>query len=443
MWLVNQGTNGRFLYYSNNSGNDINSGADALYKIDMTSVGPGVLVGTNLTRFAIKDVVEYQNGIAILTNDPGGTGCDVWYHDGVNMTRIVRVNQYNANGMCVCLGDLYLTAQSTGQFEAPVLIKVSSGSFEVVVRTGSPLASLTSASVGAPESSGQYVCFALSNPQLAGVTTTNYVGVYDVVSNAYSHLGNLDSLDSPPVSGVRQLAFNGRGASFPMVSSGNGSLQSQTNSSHLPAGNAYASSGTMVGSKFDFSTPGIPKRFRRIEAVHNKPLASGESVKLQMFVDADPVGYTSALVPTATVTNSTLNSTITQLTAGADTVGRTLYPVMVLSGPGTSTPSVNRLAVEIGGTYMWDLNLDCTNKRRLLEQSKEDMQGATGKDLAFLLRNAYENGTLLTLYLAQNVSYTVTIESLELVSPGYVNHQQLPVKADEEWLVHAVLKQVA
>src|SRR5215813_13810248 len=199
LWLVNQGTNGRFLYYSVNTASDINSGSDALFKVDMTAipVSAGVLVPTNLTRFAIVDLCEHQNGIAILTNDTGGTGFDVWYHDGVNMTRVVRVNQYTANGMTLCLGDLYVTAQSTGQFEAPVLIKISAGSFEVVVRTGSPLTTATSAAIGAPESSGQYVCFALQNPQINNVTTTSYIGVYDVISGAYSHLGSLDATDAP------------------------------------------------------------------------------------------------------------------------------------------------------------------------------------------------------------------------------------------------------
>src|SRR5262249_21157162 len=213
-------------------------------------------------------------------------------------------------------------------------------------------------------------------------------------------------------------------------------------SSRLPAGNLYVTSGTLVGSKVDFGTPGIPKRFRRIEAVHNKPLATGESVQIKMFSDADPVGYTAALTPTATITNSTVGSTRTELTAGADTVGRTLYPVLVLGGNGSSTPSVNRSAVEVGGTYTWPFELDCTNQRRLLNQSNIDPQGVTGKDLYYMLRNSYENGNLLTLFLAEGVSYTVTIESLDGHNPAYLDHQGTPVKADEEWLVKAVLKQV-
>src|SRR5215475_12205720 len=65
-WVTNQATNGHFVYYSNVSGGSIQSGADTLYKIDLGAVGPGVLVPTGGIRVAIKDIVTYQNGIAIL-----------------------------------------------------------------------------------------------------------------------------------------------------------------------------------------------------------------------------------------------------------------------------------------------------------------------------------------------------------------------------------------
>src|SRR5262249_48657837 len=89
IWWVNQGTNGRFVYYAQNNtvgGNPPN----LLFKIDMNGTLPstGVSVPMGSVFFSIVDLCEYQNGIAILTNDPGGTGFDVWYHDGVNMTRI-------------------------------------------------------------------------------------------------------------------------------------------------------------------------------------------------------------------------------------------------------------------------------------------------------------------------------------------------------------------
>src|SRR5262249_44224958 len=161
----------------------------------------------------------------------------------------------------------------------PVLIKISNGNFEVVVRTGSPLASFTSASIGNPVSSGQYVAFSLVNPQINNVTTTAYIGVYDVISGAYSHLGSLDTLDAPQAAQPRQLAWSGRSVTFPMVSSTLGYLQFQTNSSRLPVlaspAPLYAASGWMVSSRIDFNTPGIAKRFPRVE-VHHSPLAAGE-----------------------------------------------------------------------------------------------------------------------------------------------------------------------
>jgi hypothetical protein len=197
----------------------------------------------------------------------------------------------------------------------------------------------------------------------------------------------------------------------------------------------------VVGSKYDFQTPGIAKRFRSIEVIHNKPLAAGEMVTAQMFVDEDPVQYSSALVPTATATNSTVGSSLTRVVAGSDVVGRTLYPVLKLASSGATTPSINRLSVEVGGSWVWEFFLDCTSVRRTLQQQTEDQQGVTGKDLYYLLRNAYENGTPLTLYLAEGVSYTVAIESLEATSPSYSDHLQSVVRADQEFLVHCIVKQ--
>lgn len=436
MWIVNLGTNGRFLFYT------LASNTAQLLKADLSNNTFGITVPMGSPPFIVFDVHAYQNGIAILGRDTGNAGgSDMWFHDGTNMTRIVRLEQYIPTGFVNCLGDLYVTAQSLGSFEGPVLLKISSGNIEVVARFSSPLTGVTAAGIGDPTVSGQYVYFALTNPQINNVTPTNHIGVFDVFSGAISHLGSLDTLDNPQITQPRQLAAIGRSVAFPMSSGGNTFLQYQTNNNKLPAGNSYVPSGTVVSSKKDFGTPGIPKRFRRVEVVHT-PLAAGESIKVSNYVDQDPLAYTAALSPTATITNSTLNSTLTALTSGADTVGRTTFDAITLAGNGSSTPKVNRVAVEIGGTWTWNLDLDCTYQRRLLNQATMDPQGVTGKDLYFLLRNAYENGTLLTLFLAESVSYTVTIESLKAHNPAYVDHQQMPVKADEEWLVSAVLKQV-
>src|SRR5262249_25191405 len=185
----------------------------------------------------------------------------------------------------------------------------------------------------------------------------------------------------------------------------------------------------------------------RIE-VHHSPLAAGEQIVVEAFIDQDPLGFSTTLTPvpsSATVTNSVLNSTVTTLTIGSNqSVGRSLYYAIQLTA-GTNqqtTPKVIYTAIEVGGTWVWDLNLDCTSRRRLLNGSNDDPQGVNGKDLAYLIRNAYENGGNLTLFLAENVSYTVTIEKYEAKAFGYVDHIGTPVKADEEWQVAVTLKQV-
>jgi len=444
MWAILQGTNGRFLYFTtilNQDGPDI---AHALSKLDFNASLPTspISVPTGNMRVAILDICEYQNGIAILTSDGQVLGgCEVWYHDGQNMTRIVRLDEYQASGICNCLGNLYVSAQSIGQFEGPVLLKVQAGSFDIIARWSSPLATRTAAMVGAPSGSGQYVYYTLASPQINNITTTSYIAVTDTISNASSHLGSMDALDSPLTQAPRQLACLGRAVTFPMLKAGNAFIQFQTNQSTLAGGSLYGTIGTLVGSKFDFQTPGITKRFRNVEVIHNRPLASGEAVTVQMFVDQDPVQYSNSLTPTATTTNSTVGSVLTRVVAGSDVVGRTLYPVIKLAGSGSSTPSANRLSVEVGGSWVWEFFLDCTARRRLLQQQTEDMQGVTGKDLYYMLRNAYENGTHLTLYLAEGISYNVVIESLEATTPSYSDHLQSVVRADEEWMVHAILKQ--
>ena len=67
---------------------------------------------------------------------------------------------------------------------------------------------------------------------------------------------------------------------------------------------------------------------------------------------------------------------------------------------------------------------------RMLTQDQNDAQGATGKDL-------YYN-------LAETLSYVVTIESLEADNISYFDKMtdRGPVKADQEWLVKATLRQV-
>lgn len=450
-WLVNQGTNGRFAYYSIVAG----TGFDSLYKIDTTAsfpvaAGSQPQVPTGSNPIHIVDVAPYQNGIAILSSDPTGIdGFDVWFHDGANMTRIVRVEGYLARGMCNALGDLYVSAQSSKLLDSPILSKISAGNFEIVARPGLPGVYSTAQYCGQPRAGAEFVYWPV---QLAGqgISTAPFLAVYNVLTGALAHLPNQDATDfGTQLTGDdyachRNVGVVGSGAGFAWRSGSAGTVQFQTNS----AGSfAYMASGWVVGSKLDFGTPGVPKRFRRIEA-HHAPLNAGESLTLRAFLDQDPIAFTTALTPvpsTATTTNSTQGSASTVLSiASNQSVGRSLYyAAQLVSNGQTTTPRIIYVAVEVGGTFVWDLDLNCTATRRLLNQGAEDTQGVNGKDLYFMIRNAYENGTPLTLYLAGGVSYAVNIESFKGQSFSYANHAGTAVKADEEWLVHLTLRQEA
>jgi hypothetical protein len=448
IWLINLGTSGRFMYYLGAPFVAAAGTIAKLYKLDMSTgvANGGVAVPLGSPAFAVVDICPYQTGIAILSQDSvGGGDSDVWFHDGQNLTRIVHLAQYVGVGITNCLGNLYVTATSEGGFEAPALFQISSGSIQVVSRFGTPLASSISSSVGAPIASGQYVYYAVINPQINNISSASYIGIYDALTQATSHLGNLDSLDSPPGSQPRQIAISGRAAAFPMLASGNSYLQYQTNTTNLVGGSPYATSGWLVSPKLDFSTPSISKRFRRIEVIHS-PLLAGESILVNGYTDQDPLLFTTALTPvptSATATNNTVGSSTTILTFGVDTIGKTLYYALNLMGNGTSTPKVRQVSIEIGGSWNWNFDFDCTNLRRRLDDASEDAQGVSGKDLYFLLRNAYENGTTVTLTLFGGLSYSAAIETLQADSVGYLNHQGTPVKADEEWLVNVVLRQIA
>lgn len=448
-WISLQGTNGYFLYYLSTSG---------LYKIDLTAafpvaVGAQVLLPTGSNPITVVDLSPYQNGFALLSKDPQGAGSDVWYHDGTNFTRIVRVNGYVGTGICACLGDLYMTAYPVGKQTSPVLARIGSGSYSVVSTPGSPLPTAGQTALQ-PVASGNKVYWPLIAPSLTGVAGTNYLSVYDVISGATSHMpvfGTDDFATNTTNFPTGQVAVLGDSVGCAFVSSGTGVCQYQSTAF---GSLTYQSSGWLVSSKVDFSTPGVAKRFRRIE-IHHSPLTAGQSITVKAFVDLDPIAFTTTLAPNPTVatvthsysaSESATAASLTTLVFGQDTVGKTLYyAVQLNAGTGNlSTPKLTYTAIEIGGTWTWEFDLDCSGRRRLLNQGAEDSQGVSGKDLAFLLRNAYENGTTLTLYLAQGVSYAVAIESLENKSVAYSNHQgQDRFRADEEWLSHVVLRQVA
>lgn len=462
-WHAEEGTNGHFCYYTFTG-----AGGDSLWKIDLNSsrpVAPGSQpqVPTNGAAIYIVDVVAYQGGIAILSRDEiSFNRFDVWFHDGQNMTRIVHVEGYRAMGMCECLGNLYVGTEDFLTFGGPVLIEVGSGSgFQIVARPAIPNLFTGNQVGGAPVSNAEYVYWpiridntplGLTNP--GNLSPTPRILVYNTLTAAVSFYPNLDANDfgdsiifGSDIETQRLSIGFGASAAFcyDTITGSTGTIQfEQIATENLPV--VYQSNGWLVSSKLDFSTPAIPKRFRTIE-VHHSPLAAGEAIAVKAFVDQDPLSFTRTLTPVpsgATITNNTLNSSVTTLTFGADTIGRSLYyAVMLTAGTGAqTTPKIIYTAVEVGGTWVWDFQFDCSSKRRTLAQGQPDGQGVTGKDLYFLLRNSYENGNFLTLTLFGGLTYTVAVQSIEARNIGYAVHQQQAVKPDEEWSVHAVLTQV-
>lgn len=459
-WSGELGTNGHFLFYSVAA-----AGGDQLWKIDLNAsrpvaVGSQPQVPTGGDAIHIVDVVPYQGGIAILTGDNMAlNGFDVWFHDGQNMTRIIRVDGYRPTGMCECLGNLYIGSEDFLTFGGPLLIQVGPGTgFQVVSRPAVPNLFTQPQVGGQPHANAEYVFWPVrltATPMGLVDGSGAPVGrilAYNTLTGATSFLPNFDNTDFGPgsliIGGGEQNTKNmissfGAATAFAYNNGTVGTLQyQQVATENQPV--QYQTTGTLVSSKIDFATPAIPKRFRTIE-VHHAPLASGEAITVRAFVDQDPLAFTITLTPvpaTAVVVNSVTGSTVTTMTFGADTIGRSLYYSVTLQGQGgITTPRMIYTAVEVGGTWVWDFVFDCSSRRRTLAGSI-DGQGVTGKDLYFMFRNSYENGNFLTLYLFGGLTYTVAVQSLETKNLAYLVHSQQAVRPDEEWSVHAVLTQV-
>ena len=440
-WVVNQGTNGYFGY--------VQTGSNLLYKIDLTQALPvavvsGNQVGVGANAIQIVDLVEFQTSIAILTTDVRGPGSDVWYFDGNNLTRIIRIEGYSGQGICQALGSLYVGAFAVGKTTSPILAKIDNGGYEVVARPGSPFPAANQSCLQ-PRAASQYVYWPLLAPSIKGISTApGMILQYDVLTGAVTHLPNFSASDFTTAGGtLRAVAFLGDNVACCYVGGTTGVLQYQA-----PAFGTitYQSSGWLASSHIDFTTPGITKRFRRIEA-HHAPLATGEQILIEAFVDTDPLAFTTALAPapaTATVTNSTVGSALTALTFGTDTIGKTLYYAVKLTA-GTSnlsTPRLSYVSIEIGGTWAFELFLGCTSKRGLLDGQNDETQ-PTGKDLAYLLLLAYENGQNLTLFHRNGSSYVVAVESVEFWNPSPKVPTQPQEIKDEEYIAHCILRQVA
>jgi hypothetical protein len=439
-WVVNQGTNGYFAYYQ--------SGPNLLYKIDLTqafpiaaAAEPQVPVGSNAIN--IVDLCAYQTSIAILTTDVRGPGYDVWYFDGNNLTRITRVDGYIGQGMCTVLGSLYVGAYAVGKLTSPVLAKIDAGTYDIVTRPGSPFPAANQFCTQ-PRGSGQWVYWLLILPSIRGIANANATILqYDVLTGATTHLPIVDATDGGIASGlIRGIAMLGDNVAYAYITATSGVIQYQVTAFGTIK---YQATGWLASSHIDFATPGLVKRFRRLE-VHHSPLNAGEAVFVECFVDQDPLGFSTSLAPTPSSqsggNNNVVNSTLTALTLGSDTIGKTMYfAIKLTAGTGQlTTPRVSYVTIEVGGTWVVDLNLVCSSRRQTLAQ-EADAQGASAADLAYLLYLAYENGNLLTFYHPNGQTYQMAIESIDGWHPSPLKPQDNQRPVDEEDVIHVTLRQ--
>jgi len=438
IWAVNQGTGGRFVYWTQN----VVGGAATFGRIDMGSLA-NVALPTAALNLAVADLCEYGSGVAMATNDSNGSpGSNVWYHDGNNMQLILRLNGYLCNGICNCLGNLFLTATPTTQFDAPVLLQISGGSFNVVATLGIPSETATASTLGGPTASGQYIGFTQNPPTIAGVSSAPYVWVYDVLNQSLSHIGNGAATDVV-TTGLRSVAFIGRAVIYPgSPSAGVGQVQYQSNQSKYTPTPAYAPSGQLCSSRIDFNTPGIGKLFRRVIA-HHSPLTAGQSIQLQAYVDADPTKWVSSATPTGSVTNSTVGTVTTTLSLPTHTTGFSMFFVITLTAGAaqSTTPIVYYTSMEIAVPWSWEFTVDCTNKRQVLGNNP-DPQNYLGGDLKLLLSQAWENALPLTLIHPDGTQYTTEIQNLEATAYSPQRQVNTPLRAaDLEWHVKLTLSE--
>jgi hypothetical protein len=454
MWVVDHGTFGHFLYYSKQG--------SALFKVDLSlglpvASGSHVQVPTDNLSEVIQDVVQYQTGIAILTVNVWDSQWSVWYHDGQNMTPIVRMHGYFAAGLCNCMGDLFVGTYPAQGFASPVLWRISSGSISPVATPGPPVPTTVQQACLQPRAAGQRVYWPITNLNQQFAASSNTVMVFDAITGSTTRLpftdttdlqiagfANLNALNAAQY--LRRFAVQGDSIGF-TDSTGTGPssytlyVQYQTANSVVPIKTPpYQASGKLITSRFDFQTPGVEKRFRRFEAQH-AALPANTSVRVDAFIDKDPAAYTAALAPDATVSNPIAGTVSTELFLN-NLIGHTIYFVVTLaSSDGLNTPTLNYYFVEATTPWSWEMLLDCTAKRRLLNDSTDDQQGVTGKDLAYFFRNAWEGPSKLTMYHRNGNTYTVAVESLDFWNPSPMKQSQPQAIQDEEYQLKVILRQ--
>lgn len=203
---------------------------------------------------------------------------------------------------------------------------------------------------------------------------------------------------------------------------------------------AFGSGGKLVTSRYDFQTPGIKKRLRRLKAIH-APIPTNCSLQIDCYLDKDPVAFLPGLVPDATITNANAGSIATDFFL-ANLIGHSAYFVLTfITSDNVSTITLNWISVEITTPRAFEFTLDCSDARFMLTQVEDD-QGVKAKDLADFFVDAWENPRRLLLFNRDGYAYPVEIQSWERwnLSPK----QQLTevVQApSEEYTVHVVLSQ--
>ncbi|MFI4977543.1 MAG: hypothetical protein ACHQC8_02530 [Solirubrobacterales bacterium] len=413
MWIIQQGTNGYFLYYV---------GADTkLYKIDVSgniafpvAAGSQPQVPMGSTALNVVDIKPYGTAIAILTTDLSEGSFTVWTHDGVNMTITVSVPGYHAHGMCICLGDLYVGGHPHGQTTPPILARVGPGSFDIVAEPGTPFPVLNQSCL-APISSSRYVYWPILNPSIAGVSnSTGYVVRFNVVTGEATHLPAQDNNDLIGGDGstLRRIAAIGTGIGLVFYNANTGFAQYQTSAFGTIK---YQASGQLITSRIDFATPSIAKLLRRLIVTH-RPLNAGEKIQVDAYVEKDPLTQTLGS-PDATFTNSTLGSTSTVMPFASGTLGKSVFFVLTLTA-GTSqltTPIVYQYAVEVAPGWVWKFTIGCFHVQETLVTGQVDNQGMTARDKYWFLHEIQESPPpQITLYHPNQLAYNGVFEQINL-----------------------------
>lgn len=413
MWIIQQGTNGYFLYYLATGGN--------LYKIDVSGtlafpVAPGsqpqVPLGSG--ALSVVDVKAYGTAVVILTKDGSTSSLTVWTHDGVNLTPTITVPGYDGHGFTVCLGDIYVSCHASGQSTPPVLARVGPGSFDIVAEPGTPFP-VANQSCLAPISSGKYVYWPIIGPSITGVSNApGYVVRFNVVTGEATHLPIFDNTDFTGGDGspLRRIAALGTGLGFAFINGANGVLQWQVSAFGTVK---YMTSGQLQTSRIDFATPSIAKLLRRCIATH-RPLNAGESIKIDAYVDKDPL--TQALgAPDATVTNAVLGSTSTVMSFASGTLGKSVFFVLTLTA-GTNqatTPILFQYAIEVAPGWVWKFTIGCFTAQETLIPGRTDDQGMTARDKYFFLHEIQEfPPPQITLYHPNQLAYNGVFEQINL-----------------------------